>query len=113
MTEKILQRTLIKQLEYLQAMGRLVFIRVNSGVVFSEYKGARHMIRMASPGTSDLILFGPDGRVVFLELKGDKGRQSPAQKAFQASVERLKYRYVLAKDHATAWAAIEWAMCGH
>ena len=45
-------------------------------------------------GVSDLIIV-LRGEVVFVELKTAKGRQTPAQKTFQADVERMGHEYVI------------------
>lgn len=44
------------------------------------------------PGVSDLIAVA-DGKILFIEMKAPKGRQSGYQKAFQAAIERLGFQY--------------------
>ena len=48
------------------------------------------------PGLSDLVAV-KGGRVVHLEIKTPKGKQSDRQKAFQADLERAGGEYVLAR----------------
>lgn len=49
-------------------------------------------------GTPDLCLMFNNGRLVFLELKTESGRQSPAQKEFQANAESLGFNYFIARN---------------
>jgi hypothetical protein len=48
------------------------------------------------PGVADLVLVLPDRTVAFMEVKGEDGRLSTAQQAFQArcAVLGLRYRVV-------------------
>lgn len=72
-------------------------------LVFSVPNGQRLNLRRAMlakaegllAGVSDLVVVLPQGRVVFVEIKSPdgKGRQSPAQKDFQAKVELLGHNY--------------------
>ena len=52
-----------------------------------------HDSRRSEPGFPDLVLVR--GRVLFRELKTDKGRTSPAQKEWAASLEQSKSDYKL------------------
>ena len=55
-------------------------------------------------GVADLCIMLPGGKVAWLELKTDKGRQSIAQKGFEAKCKRLDHPYALARtlDEAIA-----------
>jgi hypothetical protein len=76
-----------------------VFFRSNTGAVVSEYKGRKRLVRFGVPGQADI--FGVlDSRAIFLEAKSAKGKQSPAQKAFQEAVERAGGLYILARSIA-------------
>jgi hypothetical protein len=44
------------------------------------------------PGVSDLIILQPN-KILFIELKIEKGIQSTAQKDFQSRIEALGYEY--------------------
>lgn len=48
-------------------------------------------------GVSDLIAV-TNSNVIFIELKSSKGRQTPAQKAFQEKIESLGWQYYLVRD---------------
>ena len=51
-------------------------------------------------GFADLILLVPRGNCPYLciEMKSDKGRQTPAQKAFQTAVEAQGARYEVVRS---------------
>lgn len=49
------------------------------------------------PGVSDTILVVP-GRVIFVEFKDHKGKQSPAQVEFQQGVTELGHEYWLIRS---------------
>lgn len=46
-------------------------------------------------GVSDLILILPNGKLVFVEVKHGKNKQSEAQVEFQNRVENLGFEYLL------------------
>lgn len=48
-------------------------------------------------GVSDLIIMAPN-RIIFLELKTEKGIQSEVQKNFQNKVEALGFEYLLIRN---------------
>lgn len=49
------------------------------------------------PGVSDLIIIRPD-KVLFIELKIEKGIQSESQKEFESRVKLLGYEYHIIKS---------------
>lgn len=48
-------------------------------------------------GVSDLIVV-LEGKVLFVEVKNEKGKQSPKQKIFQSQVENLGFKYYLVRN---------------
>ena len=50
------------------------------------------------PGVADLIVCRPCGELVFVEVKDDKGKQSPKQIDFQQRVTKLGFRYLLVRS---------------
>lgn len=50
------------------------------------------------PGVSDLVVFHHPHPPIFVEVKTPEGKQSPAQKKFQAHIESLGYRYHLVRS---------------
>lgn len=57
------------------------------------------------PGVADLIVVA-DGKILFVEMKSPKGRQSAYQKVFQKNVERLGFSYVVCHSVHEFHAAI-------
>ena len=49
-------------------------------------------------GVADLILLTDNGRVVFIEMKTDKGRQQLTQIGFQNTVTMLGHSYVIVRN---------------
>jgi len=49
------------------------------------------------PGLCDIITC-KQGRILFLELKSKKGKQSPKQKFFQENIENQGFTYLLIRD---------------
>lgn len=95
--ESDLQKAIV---EYLDLMG-VFYFAVNNEMAGG---GKSAKIRMSHfkamglrAGASDLVLV-LRGRVVFLEVKMPKGRQSESQKRFQMVVENLGHRYEVARS---------------
>ena len=72
--------------EYLHMMGYFFFRVNNVGVYDPVKKIHRKLPKWAIKGVSDLIVVWR-GQTFFIELKAPKGKLSPDQEAFQASVE--------------------------
>ncbi len=76
------------------------------GLIFSIPNGSSRKIREAVmlkatgllAGASDLIVITPGGKLLFVELKIDKGMQSAAQKEFEQRVNALGYEYHLIRS---------------
>ena len=60
-----------------------------------ERQGKGYAFRNNKPGMPDIVACLPGGRFLGLELKSEKGRQSPEQKQAQASIEALGGLYAL------------------
>lgn len=85
MLEKDLKRAVDDILQLYQNMGKLLFLRLNSGD-FIEVRGeTRRRVRGCPKGTSDYYVL-KDGGSIFLELKGESGRVSAEQKEFAQKV---------------------------
>lgn len=96
MNERNLQRQAVEYLNYQQNAGRLLFLRVNSGMIPID-AARRRMVRMAPAGFPDLIIFG-QRRTVFVELKSDTGKQTPAQLEFERKAQAMGYQYVVIRS---------------
>lgn len=70
--------------------------RQNSGAIVSEYKGRKRFIRYGEPGASDTVLI-IRGMTIFAECKDETGKQSDAQRDWQAAVEAAGGVYVVCR----------------
>ncbi len=74
------------------------------GIIFSVPNETHNMMELLRkkatgllPGASDLVVV-LDSRVLFVEVKDDKGRQSKAQLRFQNDAESLNHHYFLVRS---------------
>ena len=93
MKEKDLVRQIREYLDLYEKMGRLYYIRNNTGAV-SNYG---RFIRFGKPGSSDFIVFTKQ-KPFFLEAKATKGKLSESQLTFKGAVRALGYGYFMVKD---------------
>ena len=111
LSEGDLKRSVEDYLQYKMNAGELYFDRLNSGE-FIEVRGeSRRRIKGCRKGTADFFVLKqqyfdiydnlrwphnlrwPRCRTIFLETKGDKGKQTDEQKAFQKLVEMQGAEY--------------------
>lgn len=92
-------------LDYLAARHVIAF-RMNSGAV----KMASGFVRFGVKGMADIVAFGSTRmprvpRVIWIECKADKGRQTPEQKSFEAQVREAGHTYIVARsiDDVAVW----------
>ncbi len=85
--------------------------RQNTGCARSPKTG--RLVRFGVPGWADIggVLF-PTGRLIQLEVKGPKGRQSPEQKAWEQMVTRFGGFYRVVRSVEEAVRAVEAAKAG-
>jgi hypothetical protein len=75
----------------------------NRGLIFSiPNGGTRNKLEALTlkstgllKGASDMVLIFPNGKLIFLELKIEKGIQSEEQKEFENRVNKLGFEYYL------------------
>ncbi len=95
------QRVLIEcraLLDYFKHRGLLDYWRVHTGGIVT--RGKFLVPNKEMVGFSDIIILTPQPLTIFLELKGEAGRQSPGQKAFQARTEAMNHKYYLCKGRS-------------
>ncbi len=105
MKEGDLQRCVSDYLTYLMNQGKLYFDRLNSGEVIVVAGQSRRRVKLCREGTADFMViqrqeykWGATVRTIFLELKGDKGKQRPEQGAFQKLIEAQGAEYHIVRD---------------
>ena len=77
--------------------------RMNTGAVKTEHRGKSRVFRFGSKGMADVLALAPlEGTsacyTIWVEAKAPGGKQSEAQKAFQAEVEAEGHVYLLVDD---------------
>ena len=80
--------------DWLTVQGYKVY-RINNGAVFNPKR--KCYVFHGTPGVPDLWVVG-HGIAAWVEVKSDKGRQSPDQKAFQDSLVGTRVSYILARS---------------
>lgn len=112
LTEAELKRQVEDFLQYGMNQGRWYFDRLNSGSLLTKRGESTYRVNLCREGTADFIvlrlaqyvdgavmftfrngIFTPVCKIIFLELKGDKGKQRPEQGAFQKLVEAQGAEY--------------------
>jgi hypothetical protein len=98
--ESVIQRDIVTSLSM---AGVFVFSIPNeAGGKSSAVRMGRLVAMGLRAGASDLVLLGPGGVCVFLEVKTKTGKQSPSQLRFQAMVEKLGFHYRIVRSAAEA-----------
>jgi VRR-NUC domain-containing protein len=102
------QRSIVKVLRVVLPPGAVLHHSANE--VTGGDKAAKNKQRILQgmgvyAGFSDLILIA-EGRVLFLEVKSRTGAQTPAQRAFQATVEAQGFPYEIVRSADDALGAL-------
>lgn len=98
------------QNEILRAFGTRADMRLwrqNTGA--ATFRGQR--VSFGVPGAADITGILPDGRRIEIEVKSAVGRQSAAQKSYQAMIERFGGVYILARSVDDVYAGLRAAGC--
>ena len=108
MREAELKTAVSDYLEYGTNQGKWYADRLNSGEVIVVAGQSRRRVKLCREGTADFMILRAvhsdpkpraiipkidSCRVIFIELKGDKGKTSPAQNAFKLLVEMQGAKY--------------------
>ena len=104
-SEHSLQVTVLAYLTY-NARPNINVVAIPNAARRSLRMGARMKAEGLQSGVADLCIMLPGGRVAWLELKTLAGRQSIAQKGFEAKCKRLDHPYALARTLDEAIAAL-------
>lgn len=94
--EGTIQKECLAYLQLLENQKKILhFDRLNSGCIFASYPGSkkRYRIRLCREGTSDVIVFLPDTRTIFLEFKQNGKPLTQDQISFRLKMESAGYIY--------------------
>jgi len=112
--ESDLKLAVSEYLEYGVNQGRWYADRLNSGSVLVKRGEKTYRVNLCREGTADFMVFlkanlgGADFlKLIFLELKGKKGKQRPEQAAFQKIVEAQGAEYFVVRDMETVQGILE------
>lgn len=107
MKEKDLKLAVSDYLQYGTNQGKWYADRLNSGEVIVVAGQSRRRVTLCKEGTADFMVLkqgstcgecGPELRLIFLELKGEKGKISPTQNAFKILVENQGASYFIIRS---------------
>jgi len=79
-------------LQYQENLGKLIFIRNNSGAFQTKTGG---FYRMGKRGSSDFIIAIGGGRTLWVEVKNEKGKQNINQLEFELKLKQIGHKYFL------------------
>jgi len=86
------------------------WIKQSMGIVASRiYVANGRLVQYGTPGMADIMIV-VNGRLIAVEVKAKKGRQSQAQKRWQEALEAAGGRYVLARSVADVMEAMAWTL---
>lgn len=95
MKEAGIQTAICQYLQYQENMGKLIYMRNNSGAVINQ-KG--RFIKFGKRGSADIIIFVKGGKTLHVEIKNEKGRMSTSQLEMELKLKQLKHKYYLVRS---------------
>lgn len=104
--ERAIQTAIVKALRKYASRDRCYWYAVPNGGFRHIYTAQKLKAEGTRRGTPDLCFVLQNGRAAFLELKAEKGRQSPEQILFQTDVEHLGALYEVAHSVDQAWGIL-------
>lgn len=93
MLEARIQAEIVRFLIPYRKQGLLDFFSVPNEAAANPVRQGQLIAMGLRPGVSDLVVMLPVGKVLFLEVKNETGKQSPAQVTFQQTCRRLGFEY--------------------
>jgi len=97
MTESEVLAGFEEYLGYLENVGKLMYLRLNSGMAFVGDK-KKYAVRLCPTGTADiLVVTRPHGHCIFIEAKDEDGVQSDKQKEFEQKVKAVGAEYYVCR----------------
>lgn len=105
-SEAQVKKAVEQYLAYQQNMGKLLYLRLQSGSLLVNYGPVTHKVNMCGKGTADYVVFqkwgcdcgAANSIVTFLEIKSSTGRQSLDQKVFEIQAHGQNCRYFVVRD---------------
>lgn len=98
--ESKLQQTCVKWFNYQYMELRGCLFSVPNGGARDAVTGRILKMEGVVAGVADLILLVPNQHhhALLIEMKTEKGRQSPSQREWQKNIEQYNYKYVICRS---------------
>lgn len=98
--ESKLQQTCVKWFNYQYIEFRGCLFAVPNGGARDAVTGRILKMEGVVAGVADLILLVPNKHhhALLIEMKTEKGRQSPSQREWQKNIEQYNYKYVICRS---------------
>ena len=98
--ESRLQQACVRWFNLQHGNLRLLLIAIPNGARRDRINGQRLKAEGMVAGAADLILLVPNsrGQILCIEMKTERGRQSPSQKDFQTAIENVGNKYVVCRS---------------
>jgi len=93
-TEAQVKRAIVDRLQLAKNQGQLTYFRMNAGGTVVNEEDHRYFYQGCPKGTAAYLVL-KKGRTIFLELKRPGGKQTKAQKEFEAMVKEHDAEYYL------------------
>jgi len=103
LSEAQVKQAVEEYLQYQQNLGKLFYLRLNSGDAFINRGGKSYKIQLCPKGTADLMVIQisqdyPTPIITFVELKSSKGKQSPEQVEFAMQIVKFNCGYIVVRS---------------
>lgn len=95
MKESGIITAIAQYLQYQENLGRLVFIRNNSGA-FINPRG--NFFKMGKAGSPDFIIFICNGKCLHVEVKNEKGKLNENQIEYSLKIKELDHQYFIVRS---------------
>jgi len=95
-----IQATILEYLETLEAMGKLLVIRNQTGALKAGRGHEQRYIKFGRKGSADILVWLPGGQGIMFEVKREGEKQTREQKVFQAKCDKLRIPYYVVRSVA-------------
>lgn len=102
--ESLIQTAIEQYLKYQENLGKLIYIKNNTGAFQTQGGG---FYRMGKAGSPDFFIFYGNGGVLHLEVKNEKGKLNKNQEAYKKDIEKLGHNYLIVRSVDEAEASIK------
>lgn len=98
MLEAYIQTQIVNSLIPLRRQGKLEFFSVPNEAAGNPVRQGQMIAMGLRPGVADMVLLFPGGKVAFMEIKNETGRQRESQKGFQEMCASFGFPYRIVRS---------------